>query len=458
MENSLLNILIIDDDLIYRRLSLSILKERFNVFSAENPSKGFQILKTQKIEFVICDYRLPEMDGLDVLKKIKSEYPDTEVIVISDSGNMDTVIESLRRGAVDYLKKPFTPADLWMAIEKTQKFAILRQSFNNEKNKNIQLKKTIDFEFGIEMIGNSKIVKDIKNQMRMVAQTPDTSVLILGESGTGKELVARGIHNLSKRKDEFFGAVNMSAIPEDLFESEFFGHKKGSFTGAINDKAGWFETADKGTLFLDEIGEMSPNLQVKLLRVLEDRTFTKVGTQNTSNFDIRIISATNKALEIISLGKEFRLDLFHRIGTFIIFIPPLRDRTEDIPELLNYFTDMYSLKLGKSIKYIQPEVYELLKNYQFPGNIRELRNITERAVILSSDNIIKTEDFTLTGSLVKNSRNETGFNTLNLEEIEKQTIMKALEISNNNKSEAARLLNLEWNALYRRIQKYGIKI
>jgi len=458
MENSLLNILIIDDDLIYRRLSLSILKERFNVFSAENPSKGFQMLKSQKIEFVICDYRLPEMDGLDVLKKIKTEYPEIEVIVISDSGNMDTVIESLRRGAADYLKKPFTPADLWMAIEKTQKFASLRQSFNNEKNKNIQLKKTIDHEFGVEMIGNSRIVKDIKNQMRMVAQTPDTSVLILGESGTGKELVARGIHNLSNRRDEFFAAVNMSAIPEDLFESEFFGHKKGSFTGAINDKAGWFETADKGTLFLDEIGEMSPNLQVKLLRVLEDRTFTKVGTQNTAKFDIRIISATNKPLDVISLGNQFRLDLFHRIGTFIIFIPPLRDRSEDIPGLLRYFVDMYSLKLGKPIKDIQPEVFELLKNYQFPGNIRELRNITERAVILSSDNTIKPENFTLSNSLVKNSQSETGFNTLNLGEIEKQTILKALEISNNNKSEAARLLNIEWNALYRRIQKYGIKL
>ena len=233
MEDKQLSILIIDDDPIYRRLSGSILKDRFNVFSAEAPSVGFNILKTKKIDFVICDYRLPEMNGLEVLERIKLDFPHIETIMISDSGNMDTVIEALRQGAIDYFKKPFTPADIWLSIERTIKFTELKHSFDNEKNKNKHLKELVDREFGVEMIGNSSLINEIKSQMRMVAQTPDTSVLILGESGTGKELVAKGIHNLSSRKDEFFGAVNMSAISENLFESEFFGHKKGSLQGQL---------------------------------------------------------------------------------------------------------------------------------------------------------------------------------------------------------------------------------
>lgn len=452
----MLNILIIDDDPIYRRLSSSILKERFNVLVADKPSVAFQLLRANRVDYVICDYRLPEMDGLEVLARIKADHPQVEVIMISDSGDMDTVIEALRRGAVDYFKKPFTPADIWMAIEKTRKYSELKKSYHSERNKNSQLKKLVDSEFGVEMIGSSKIIADTKNQMRMVAQTPDTSVLILGESGTGKELVARGIHNLSKRKDEFFGAVNMSAIPENLFESEFFGHKKGSFTGAISDKAGWFETANKGTLFLDEIGEMTPNLQVKLLRVLEDRTYTKVGGQNSNCFDIRIIAATNKSIESISGGKEFRIDLFHRVGTFIIYLPPLRERKSDIPELVKYFVDMFCKKMGKSINHIQPQVLELLSNYNFPGNIRELRNIIERAVILCFDDTLRVESFSLMNTFESLEPAKFKFETFDLEEIERQTILRALEVSNNNKSEAARLLNIEWNALYRRLQKFGI--
>jgi len=295
------------------------------------------------------------------------------------------------------------------------------------------------------------------NQVRLVAQTPDTSVLILGESGTGKELVARAVHNLSKRKSEFYGAVNMSAIPENLFESEFFGHKKGSFTGAIGDKAGWFETCNKGTLFLDEIGDMSLSLQVKLLRVLEERTFTKVGTQVLQKFDIRLITATNKPIDEISDNNFFRSDLFHRIGTFIIYLAPLRERKEDIPLIFNYFVDQFSIKMGKNILKIQPEIYDLLNNYSFPGNIRELRNIIERALILSTNGKLTVDNFSILEKNVK-SKNSKLLETFNLEEIEKQTIIKALQKTKNNKSEAAKLLNIEWNALYRRLQKYNIEL
>lgn len=452
----MLNILIIDDDPVYRRLSSSILKERFNVFVADKPSIAFGLLNTHHMDYVICDYRLPEMNGLEVLENIKGQHPTVDVIMISDSGDMNTVIEALRKGAVDYFKKPFTPADIWMSIEKSRKFTQMRSNYQSEKNKNTQLKQIVDNEFGVEMIGSSKIIADTKSQMRMVAQTPDTSVLILGESGTGKELVARGIHNLSNRRDEFFGAVNMSAIPESLFESEFFGHKKGSFTGAIGDKSGWFETANKGTLFLDEIGEMTPNLQVKLLRVLEDRTFTKVGTQNSFSFDVRIIAATNKPLEQISVGKEFRIDLFHRVGTFIIFLPPLRDRKGDLPELVRYFVEVFAKKLGKNIVEIEPQVFELLKKYNFPGNIRELKNIIERAVILCNDTTLRVESLRLMNIIEMFEPTFEVDDTLDLEKIERRTILRALELSNNNKAEAARLLNIEWNALYRRIQKYNL--
>lgn len=451
-----INILIIDDDLIYRKLSSSILQERFNVHTADRPSVGFEILAKNDIRYVVCDYHLPEMNGLQVLEKIKANYPTIEVIMISNTDDMDIVINALRSGAVDYFKKPFTPADIWMSIERTRKIEKINTDFLNEKNKNKILKKQVASEVGYEIIGHSRQISEIKKQMQMVAQTPDTSVLILGESGTGKELVARGIHNMSARKDEFFGAVNMSAIPETLFESEFFGHRKGSFTGAIGDKAGWFETTNKGTLFLDEIGEMTMSTQVKLLRVLEDRTFTKVGGHTSQKFDIRIVAATNKQVDELANGKLFRTDLFHRIGTFIIHIPPLRERSEDIPVLAYHFLDSLSQKLGKNVTKIEERTLSRLKQYYFPGNIRELKNIMERAVILCNGEELRESHFQISFSEKKSADTQT-IDSYNLEEIEKATILRALEATDYNKSEAAKLLNIEWNALHRRITKYNIR-
>ncbi|MBI9069466.1 MAG: sigma-54-dependent Fis family transcriptional regulator, partial [Salinivirgaceae bacterium] len=442
------NILIIDDDPIYRNLSRSILKEKFNVFAVEAPSLAFKILKNEVIDVVVCDFKLPEMDGLKVLEIVKKQYPEVEVIMISNSGDMDTVIGALRKGAVDYFKKPFTAAEIWMSIERTRKYSELNKDFIAVKKKNTILKDEVNRELGLSMIGKSAEILNIKQQMEMVAQTPDTSVLIIGESGTGKELVARGIHNMSNRKDEMLGAVNMSAVPESLFESEFFGHAKGSFTGAIADKSGWFETTNKGTLFFDEIGEMSPFLQVKLLRVLEDRNFTKVGTQKEKQFDIRIIAATNKSEETLTDGKSFRLDLFHRLGTFIIHLPPLRERKKDLPELANYFLVGLSKKMGKSISHIHSSVFDLFNNYAFPGNIRELKNLIERAVIVCKGKELLPEHFTII-NLMHDSLNQAfeSNKTFDLKELEKQTIIRVLQKVNFNKAEAARLLNLEWNAL-----------
>ena len=486
MDSKQLNILVLDDDPIIRNLLRSMLKGKVNVKVAEKPSAAFAIMKDNPVDVLISDFMLPEMDGLQVLAKVKEEYPDIEVIMISSEGDMNTVIGALRKGAVDYFKKPFKADDLWVAIERTKKFAEMNANLKSARNQNRYLTNVINEKLGNSIVGKTASTEEIKRQMQMVAETHDTSVLILGESGTGKELVARGIHQLSSRKDEVFGAVNMSAVPESLFESEFFGHKKGSFTGAVADKAGWFEMADKGTLFFDEIGEMEPSLQVKLLRVLEDRKFTKVGTQKEQSFDIRILAATNKTVDEMSSGKTFRSDLYYRLSTFIIFIPPLRERTDDIPLLVDFFFHNLVSKMGKTITRVHPDVMSMLKQYKFPGNIRELRNLMERAVIICQDKELLPENFpemvrpagslqstpgssgvsasaggssataSAGGSLSETTGGGEQEPVFDLKEIEKNTIIRALEAAGNNKNEAARLLNLEWNALHRRMQKYGI--
>lgn len=453
-----LNILVIDDDPVIRNLTRSILKQKSNVYAVEKPSVAFKILSNESIDILICDYHLPEMNGLKVLQKVKEEYAEIEVIMISNAGDMDTVIDALRKGAADFFKKPFTAAQIWVAIERTKRYAELNSHLSQYKRKVNLLKREVTNKSGHTIIGKSSAIKNIKEQMKMVAQTPDTSVLIIGESGTGKELVARGIHELSSRKDEMFGAVNMSAIPESLFESEFFGHRKGSFTGAIADKAGWFESTNKGTLFFDEIGEMTMPLQVKLLRVLEDRKYVRMGTQREQEFDIRIVAATNKTIEELSSGKDFRIDLYHRLGVFVIHIPPLRERKEDIKELAENFLNIHSKNMGKQIKSIHPDVYDFMLQYPFPGNIRELRNLMERAVIVCQTDQLLPQHFNITKPTSSDGvTGDANQPVYDLRELEKQTITRVLQKVNFNKAEAARILNLEWNALYRRIRKYNIE-
>ncbi len=460
MEHTNLGILVLDDDPIIRNLMRSMLKDKTNLQVADKPSKAFQILKDFPVDILICDFMLPEMNGLEVMHKVKEDYPHIEVIMISAEGDMDTVIGALRTGAVDYFRKPFRAEDIWISIERTRKFSELNSNLNSYKSRTKYLQNAVHEKIGDDIIGQSQPIKAILQQMQQVAKTHDTSVLILGESGTGKELVARGIHKMSERKDDVFGAVNMSAVPEALFESEFFGHKKGSFTGAVADKAGWFEVANKGTLFFDEIGEMDQSLQVKLLRVLEDRKYTRVGTQKEQSFDIRIIAATNKTVEEMSEGRIFRSDLYYRLSTFTIYLPPLRERAEDIPLLIEHFFKSIVPKMGKEIKKIHPEVMEVLSKYSFPGNIRELRNLMERAIIICDSNELQVGHFP---AIVKQkSEAPAGQETpipddlLDLKEVEKRTIVRALEKANYNKNEAAKMLNLDWNALYRRMQKYNI--
>ncbi|MCK5783909.1 MAG: sigma-54-dependent Fis family transcriptional regulator [Desulfobacterales bacterium] len=299
------------------------------------------------------------------------------------------------------------------------------------------------------------------NMMIKVADTGNTSVLILGDSGTGKELVANGIHFLSNRARQTFYSVNCSAIPESLFESEFFGHVKGAFTGADSNKEGWFEIADKGTLFLDEISDMPLSQQAKLLRVLEDRKVSKVGSRASKKVDVRVIAASNKDLEELTTKNKFRLDLFHRLSIFEIEIAPLSERREDIPVLVNTFIDQFNRQMGKKVRQTDMKVLDLFYNYSFPGNIRELKNMVERAVILCDGDTLKLEHF----KIGKNKQEET-INTSNkentetvtydLEENTKLLILKAMERTGNNKSKAAKLLNITWQALDRRAKKYGL--
>lgn len=452
-----LNILVLDDDKLYGKLAASMLKQNFSVYTALRPSLAFDILASEDIDILICDYRLPEMDGIDVIRNVKEKYPGIEIIMISSYADMDTVIESFRIGAVDFFQKPFDFESVKISIERTKKFVYLNKKISEIERSNSLLNRELKEKEGFELVSCSAVMDEIKQVMYKVAQSADTSVIITGESGVGKELVARGIHHMSGRKENYFGAINMSAIPESLFESEFFGHKKGAFTGAIADKAGWFEIANKGSLFLDEVGDMPYNQQIKLLRVLEDRKFIKVGSQKEQEFDIRLIAATNKDVNTLKSGSEsFRLDLFHRLGTFEIYVPPLRERQEDIPVLLNYFISRFAGKMGKNIKGIDPVSLQDLVAYTFPGNVRELRNLVERAVILCDCDTLNIGHFPNINGVGKAIENKA--KVFDLEVVERNTILSALKEVNYNKTKAAKLLNINWNALHRRLQKFNINI
>lgn len=451
-----ISILILDDEQrLLNELEEFLSRKDFLVYKAAAPSEAFDQFEKHKIDIAIVDIKLPQMSGLEVLHKIKESWPKTEVIIISGHGDMNSVIEALRQGASDYFQKPFRLADIHHAIHRTERFISLSRQLANY-NKSISLLTNRLYETaGAPMIGESALIKKTFKLMEKVAEAENTSVLVLGESGTGKELVAHGIHLLSGRKDALFHSVNCSAITDSLFESEFFGHKKGSFTGAVDDRSGWFEIANGGTLFLDEIGDMPIGQQAKLLRALEERKVSRVGSHQKIPFDVRVIAASNQDLEEMANKKQFRSDLFHRLSTFTIQLPPLRERKEDIPLLTDHFLSNLSAKMNKKKVMVSENALQKLISYDFPGNIRELRNILERAVILSEEGLISASDIPLSKSFSNNCV-EAQSDTLNLEQIEKETIQKALKKSKNNKTQAAKLLNITWQTLNRKIAKYKL--
>ncbi|HOF92011.1 MAG TPA: sigma-54 dependent transcriptional regulator [Tenuifilaceae bacterium] len=456
-----LKILILDDEKVFREEIREFLEnDDFTVLVAERPSEAFNILQNDSIDILILDIRLPEMDGFAVLERVKELYPQIEVIMITGHGDMDAVIQAMRMGAVEFFPKPFRLLDMKAAIKRTRRFIELNQRYKEVNRSYEAIAKDLRDNVGYEIVGNSKKIRQVMELMHKVAQSDQTSVLITGESGTGKELVARGIHYLSSRKKNFFHAVNCSAIPDSLFESEFFGHRKGAFTGANEDKAGWFEIANGGTLFLDEIVDMQPTMQSKLLRVLEDRKVRRIGATTDLSVDVRIIAATNQDIQSLLDDNKFRNDLYYRLNSFEIVIPPLREHPEDIPVLLEYYTDLLSRKMNKKITAIDESVVRILQDYNFPGNIRELRNMVERAIILSDGNRLTSREFAISGispdaEMVAAKEYEQIFD---LEELEKLTIIRAMEQTGYKKTEAAQLLNITRQSLDRRIEKHGLKL
>lgn len=458
-----LTILVVDDEQrVLDEINEFLLNRKYKVFTAGSADEAFKILEQESIDIVILDIKLPKVSGLDVLKNIKEEYPDIEVIMISGHGDMNTVIKAMREGAIDYFPKPFRLIDINNSIVRTRRFVELNKKLKTAQTSVDLLSKKMQEDINGRLIGKSPAIVNLKKMMAKVAATDDTSVLILGESGTGKELVAQGIHNLSKRNKNPFYSVNCSAIPESLFESEFFGHRKGSFTGAFEDKRGWFETADEGTLFLDEISDMPLLQQAKLLRVLEERKLSKIGSSKTINVDVRVIAASNQKLEEMANENKFRLDLFHRLSIFVIEIPPLRERREDIPVLMEYFLKYFNQKMNKQITHIDKLVYEDAKTSPIPGNVRQLRNCMERAVIMCEGNTLLPEHFIMQNGSTGRAANGYSLkqevtDVLDLESNEKKLIQVALERADNNKAKAASLLNISWQSLDRRMKKFGME-
>ncbi len=450
-----LNILVLDDEeRITDELTEFLKRKKFNCFEANQVSNAFQILRNNRIDILILDIKLKEANGLDVLKDVKIRFPEIEVIMITGHGDMDTVIESMRSGAIDFLKKPFLSMDVKIAIERTRKFIKMQQELKLAENRNSLISMELENNIERNLIGESQAIKEVLNLTLNAAKFKDVNVLITGESGTGKEIIARIIHFASERKKKNFFPVNCSAIPETLMESEFFGHKKGSFTGALSDKKGFFELTDGGTLFLDEIADMPLNLQAKLLRVIEEKKIKRIGEDSEFSVDVRIVAATNHNVEKLVDEGKFRLDLFHRLNTLLIEIPPLRNRPEDIEPLLKHFI----LEFSKKVKIEPPQIHNNLlpelKKYDFPGNVRELKNLTERAMIICKSNVLSRDCFPLKCNNLTKISSE--IKNLNLEQNELDLIKTALSEAENNQTKAAELLGISRNALIRRMNRFNL--
>lgn len=455
--NSQLKVLVIDDEINFTEEIEEFLQNQgFISYTANNVHKGRSILKNQNIDLLILDIRLKGINGLDVLKEVKQTYPKLEVIIVSAHGDMDSVITALRNGAIDYLKKPFRHTDIQIAIQRTRKFLDLQRVITSMEAKSSLISQSLQEKIKRDFIGESKLIKQVLELAVTAAKYKNTSVLITGESGTGKENIARIIHYESARNENLFCAVNSSAITDSLLESEFFGHKKGSFTGAINDKKGFFEVSDQGTLFLDEIADMPLNLQAKILRAIEEKTITRVGETDPIATDFRIIAATNHDIGKLIEEKKFRLDLLHRLNTIHIHIPPLRERIDDIEPLLTHYTNDFARKLNKPVPVIEKEAINALLNYSFPGNVRELRNMIERAMILCKTDSLKASDF-LTGQSRESEFTQEKIN-FNLEENELKLVHLALKEMNYNQNKTAELLGITRDALIRRMKKFNIKV
>ena len=449
------NILIIDDEKSQRDILQGYLaKKGYKVFTAESGSQGIKIINENLVDIVLSDYKMPEMTGLEILAKVSQINPEISFVIITAYGTVENAVNAMHLGAYDYLSKPVNLDELDLLIAR-----IIEHK--NLKSENELLKKQLYERYKLSsFISHSSKMEEVISVSVRVAESKAT-ILITGENGTGKEVLAKSIHFISPRKDGPFVAVNIPALSETLLESELFGHEKGAFTGADKMRKGRFELADKGTIFLDEIGDIPLSIQVKLLRVLQEHQFERVGGTESINIDVRIIAATNHNLANKIKDGSFREDLFYRLNIVSIHIPPLRERKEDILPLIDFFLHKYSQENGKSDIEISKEAIDVLMKYNYPGNVRELENIIERAVVLARTKILATSDLPLTVKGVKfeDQIPELGKGTLTeqVEALEKRLIYDALKESSGNQTKAGKLLGITERNLRYKLQKYEIK-
>ncbi|MCK4942806.1 MAG: sigma-54-dependent Fis family transcriptional regulator [Candidatus Aminicenantes bacterium] len=464
MQDKGIKVLIIDDDQSIRNMLSIVLKnEGYDVIAVESAIVALKKLKKEMVDLIISDIKMPEISGIELLRKVKSIDQEIPVIMITGFASTNDAVEAMKLGAEDYIIKPFNLDELKIIINKS----IHRKTIEKE---NIELKSKLTEKEKFENIvgKNSKMLK-IFDLIDTISQT-DSTVLISGESGTGKELIARAIHNKSPRAQNNFVSINCGALPENLLESELFGHSKGAFTDAYRDKIGLFEVADKGTLFLDEIGEMPQPMQVKLLRAIQERIIRRVGSNNEIAIDVRIISATNKDLLDTMTNGKFRSDLFYRLNVISINVPPLKDRKDDIPLLMHNILNNLNKRFNKRIEGYEREVIDLFMKYPWPGNVRELENFIERSVALEKENVVTTKSLpkelvynisesvmsvdSIDSLLAESDFDYTGY----MDKISQQVLVKALEKNHSNLKMTAEMLNISYRSLRYLISKFNLKV
>jgi len=453
------DILIVDDERSMREfLGIYLRREGYRIEAAQGAAEAMAALKSRVFDVVITDLRMPDTDGLTILAEAKRLHPDTEVIVVTAFSTTETAIAAMKAGAHDYLTKPFKIDEVSLVVERAMEKRRLARD-------NLALRDEIKGRYKLDrLLGKSPPMQRVFDVLRKVASTR-TSVLLVGESGTGKELAARALHELSPRTEQPFVAVNCGAIPETLLESELFGHVRGSFTGASSDKQGLFEAANNGTLLLDEVADLPVAMQVKLLRVLQERKVKPVGGVAEREVDVRIVAATNRDLEAEVDKAAFRQDLYYRLNVIQIRLPPLRDRREDLPLLVEHFVRKFSAEHGRPVVGATPEAMSALMLYHFPGNVRELENMIERAVTLATSDSLDIDAFPSLAGLQGVAPSSNAVDNLpvdgldlerHLEDYERTILIKALEKTGGNRTEAARLLRVSFRSMRYRLSKLGI--
>ena len=442
-------ILIVEDSEITRRtLEHKLRRSGFECLVAGDGLEALEMIEGHEVDLVLSDQQMPRMDGIELLGEIKNRYPDMPFILLTAHGSVTKAVISIKQGADDYLEKPYDPETLIATIRRSLSYRKLSEA-------NRKLKEQLCSQYCFQnIVTRSPAMIQALRLAEKVARTADTTVAIYGESGTGKEVLARAIHFAGERVENRFVAVNCAGIPPALFESELFGHVKGAFTGADRDREGKFGLARGGTILLDEIGDMPMDLQAKLLRVLEERVFERVGANKQIRADFRVIVATNKNIAVLVREGRFREDLYHRINTFPITLPPLRERKEDIPLLVEYFIEQFRKELGKKLPGVSQKAMDVLMSYHWPGNIRELKNCLERAAILTEDELIQPEHLIITDGASGEEGDRISItlpvNEFTLDDIIDKTLQTALRICNNNKTRAAELLRVDRKMFYRR--------